>query len=231
MLEYDHGSQEGRGLCFIYKKDRKWRIPDGSELIALSMERVKRVESHGPIDDAFVEPFVVVTPSGQSKNPKFQAWQEFELAHFRNRWRALMRGDLLEVKDAEVKPEHMHKANLILWGDADSNSVIRQVVSELPIQEQAGHWQVGAEKYDASTHVPVLIYPNPLDKQWPPKYVVLNSGLTFREAHDRTNSLQNPKLPDWAIIDITEPPSGTAPGKVVNAGFFDEAWQLKPPPK
>jgi hypothetical protein len=59
------------------------------------------------------------------------------------------------------------------------------------------------------------------------KYVVLNSGITFRENHDRTNSLQNPKLPDWAIIDLTQPPDGNAPGRIADADFFDEQWMPK----
>ena len=70
----------------------------------------------------------------------------------------------------------------------------------------------------------MMIYPNPLN---PKKYVVLNSGPTFREAHDRTNSLQNPKLGDWAIIDVTQPPDAESPGRIVAAGFFDERWQVK----
>jgi hypothetical protein len=82
--------------------------------------------------------------------------------------------------------------------------------------------------FDAAYHVPLLIYPNPLS---PDHYVVLNSGCTHREGHDHTNSLQNPKLPDWAVIDVRTPPSATAPGKIVAADFFDEAWQLKPAQK
>jgi hypothetical protein len=64
-----------------------------------------------------------------------------------------------------------------------------------------------------------------------PAYIVLNSGLTFREAHDRTNSQQNPKLPDWAIIDISQPPDANAPGRIHDADFFDENWQFKRQPK
>ena len=71
--------------------------------------------------------------------------------------------------------------------------------------------------------MPLLIYPNPLN---PAKYVVLNSGPTFRENDDRTNSLQNPKLPDWAIIDATTRPDAKSAGKVEAAGFFDESWKL-----
>jgi hypothetical protein len=57
--------------------------------------------------------------------------------------------------------------------------------------------------------------------------VVLNSGPTFREGHDRTNSLQNPKLPDWAVVDLATPPDAQTPGKVVDAGFFDEEWKWR----
>ena len=59
------------------------------------------------------------------------------------------------------------------------------------------------------------------------KYVVLNSGPTHREGHDRTNSLQNPKLPDWAIVDLRQVPDALLPGKIVATGFFDESWKLK----
>ncbi len=41
-------------------------------------------------------------------------------------------------------------------------------------------------------------------------------------------SSQNPKLPDWAILDLTHPPDAEAAGKVVTADFFDERWRLKP---
>ena len=68
----------------------------------------------------------------------------------------------------------------------------------------------------------ILIFPNPLN--WK-KYVVLNSGFTFREADYLSNARQTPKLPDWAIVDTTVPPDGRFPGKIVRAGFFDEDWR------
>jgi hypothetical protein len=193
----------------------------------------KRPDLQGPIDAAFCSRFLVVTPSGRSRNPAFQAWQEFELAHFRDRWQALMRGEFLFKRDIDVTDFDIDTSNLILWGDEDSNSVIKRLMPALPIQRNGDQWKVGNTSYATATHVPLLIYPNPLPNKsgLQQKYIVLNSGLTFREAHDRTNSLQNPKLPDWAMIDITQPPDASAPGKVVNAGFFDEEWKLKPPPK
>jgi hypothetical protein len=57
---------------------------------------------------------------------------------------------------------------------------------------------------------------------------VLNSGFTFREYDYLNNARQVPKLPDYAVIDITSPRTSRAPGGIATAGFFDERWQLAP---
>jgi predicted esterase len=178
----------------------------------------------GPIDDAFMSRFLVVLPSKPCNDIAVDTWVRNENAHQRTRWSALMRGELLVKKDSEVTAEDIASCNLILWGDAIANSVTAKVLPKLPVQWDGDAVKVGTRSFAGAQHVPVCIYPNPLN---PAKYVVLNSGLTFREAHDKTNSQQNPKLPDWAVIDIRTPASDIAPGKVVDAGFFDERWQVK----
>jgi hypothetical protein len=178
----------------------------------------------GPIDDTFLEPFLVVIPSDKSSHPAEQEWIDFELNHFRTRWKALMRGDLRMKKDADVTAEDVRQYNMIAWGTPESNRVLAKTLNKLPIKFDGALIQLGERKYRRGKHVPAFIFPNPLN---PKKYLVLNSGLTFREAHDKTNSQQNPKLPDWAIIDITQPPDASAPGKIADAGFFDEWWKVK----
>ncbi len=34
--------------------------------------------------------------------------------------------------------------------------------------------------------------------------------------------------PDFAILDVSAPPDARAPGRVVEAGFFDEQWRTQP---
>ena len=68
-----------------------------------------------------------------------------------------------------------------------------------------------------------MIYPNPLN---PNRYIVLNSGFTFREYDYLNNARQVPKLPDWAVVDVNTPPSSRWPGKVAEAGFFGERWEF-----
>jgi hypothetical protein len=131
------------------------------------------------------------------------------------------------VKASEVPDvyEAGKTQNLILWGTPESNSCIKTVLGSLPLEWNAKKTGMrGKQTFDAGTHIPALTYPC---LKSPGFEIVINSGLTFREAHDRTNSLQNPKLPDWAILDITQAPSAESAGKVVAADFFDEKWQVK----
>ena len=51
---------------------------------------------------------------------------------------------------------------------------------------------VGTAMFDAAHHVPVLIYPNPLN---PKRYVVLNSGFTFREYDYLNNARAGSQAP------------------------------------
>jgi predicted esterase len=189
----------------------------------------KRHGLQGPIDDAFLAPFLVVLPGKASRNARFQRWCAFESRHFLERWAALMRGDARVKTDSEVTADDIKRYNLVLWGDAESNSLIARVAPSLPLgalgAAAAALYTPGGKDLAATSTLCALVYPDPLASE---HYVVLNSGLTFREAHDRTNSLQNPKLPDWALIDIGTDPDERAPGLVGRAGFFDEQWQVQP---
>ena len=141
-----------------------------------------------------------------------------------------MRGELPLKRDVDVEERDLHQ-NLVLWGDPDSNTVMANLMKDLPADFMDGKWKFGNQPYDGNRFVPAFIFPRDAKGGGYWGYRVFNSGLTFREGHDRTNSLQNPKLPDWAIIDITQPPDAFSPGRIHDAGFFDEEWKLKNPPK
>ena len=182
----------------------------------------------GPIDDAFLDPFLVVLPTGKSAHPRVEQWVRCESAGFIERWRGLFRGQPRVKLDREVTREDMVRYHLILWGDAQSNSVIRETLAAhkaATFDWSKDNVKIGEHTYDAASHIPSLIYPNP---QFASKYIVLNSGPTFRQAHDKTNSLQNPHLPDWNIISLDTPPSASSPGRIAKCGFFDDRWQVDP---
>jgi len=217
---------------FFLKIDGRWKSVAYEDFNAYLPGR-KTPNLQGPIDDAFYDPFTVVSPQATSEATAIDRWAAFESKHFLRRWAELMRGDAKTAPADAIGREQLEVRNLVLWGTPKSNPLIAQMLDKLPIRWTDKTIGIGDLEFDATKVVPVLIYPNPLTKEkrhfiYEPPYVVLNSGLTFREGHDHTNSQQNPKLPDWAMIDVTEPPSELYPGKVVAAGFFDEEWKFDP---
>ena len=184
---------------------------------------VKKPGSQGPIDDAFLDSFVMVRPTGTPLNEMTGKWCDAEMKHAVKHWRQQFRGEAPVKDDKEVSVNDFKNKNLVLWGDPSSNLVLKDIADKLPIVWKDGKIVVGADSFDGSTHVPLLIYPNPLN---PKKYVVLNSGFTFREYDYLNNARQVPKLPDFAIVDVTTPPNARYPGKIALAGFFGEKWEL-----
>lgn len=222
------GPKVPNSLCRLIKENGKWRDFGNATPFQHEGPEGGKPSSHpGLMDLAFMKRFLVVLPDGKSSAAAVDAWVQAESAHFLNRWRGLMRGDVRVVKASEVKDvfEAGKTQNLILWGTPESNSCIKALLQSLPLEWDAKTVGMKSQPaFDAATHVPALTYPC---LKSPGFEVVINSGLTFREAHDKTNSLQNPKLPDWAILDITQAPSAETAGKVVAADFFDERWQVK----
>ncbi len=211
--------------------DRSWRVSahregDHWRLGLLPSEGLRKKHGlQGPIDDAFLDSFLIVKPTGTSKNEKVAAWVKSEGDRAVKRWRTQMRGDARVKDDTAVTDADIANSNLALWGDPESNAILKRIADKLPIQWNGDTIKVGDKTYTAADHVPILIFPNPLN---PEKYVVLNSGFTYREYDDLNNARQVPKLPDWAIVDVRTPPNSRYPGKVVDADFFDEKWALKP---
>jgi dienelactone hydrolase len=178
----------------------------------------------GPIDDAFMDAFVFVRPTGKALNPEVAAWVEGELTAARHLWRDVYRGDAPVIADTALTDADVADKNLILWGDPSSNRVLARLLAtgKLPLTWDAKSITFHGENYASATHAPILIFPNPLN---PRRYVVLNSGIDFRADGYGNNALQTPKLPDWAIVDLRTPPGPRWPGKITSAGFFDESWR------
>jgi dienelactone hydrolase len=211
--------------------DRSWscaleRGPSGWRLCAsASSDLRKRHDLQGPIDDAFMDSFLIVRPTGKSASSRVDSWSKQELQHAIEQWRRQFRGEARVKNDSEVTDADLASANLVLWGDPKSNAVLGRISERLPIRWTETQIQAGDRSYPAENHALLMIYPNPLN---PKRYVVLNSGFTYREYDYLNNARQFPKLPDWAVVDVRTPPDAVHPGKVVDADFFGEAWGLRP---
>lgn len=206
----------------LVKANGQWK----PETFTTLNDKMKRVKG-GPIDDAFRYGFLIVPPSGAGWYPIPNAHFASDMKRFGNEWERYFRGQIQSTTSAAYDPttrrEHMSKS-LVLFGDPQSNPLIAKVLPKLPITWTKDELVVNGVKYDPKTHVPVLIYPNPLGGG----YVVLNSGHTFKEADLKgTNALLYPRLGDWAVIKPTPTEKDPTAYEVAAAGIFDSNWQFE----
>ena len=211
---------DGAWTAHFRKTGSKWALADDD-----SKTLRKRHDLQGPIDDAFLDGFLNVTPTGQPFSELAGKWAHSEQEHAARLWRTQMRGDAPVKDDTAITDADIAANNLVLWGDPQSNKLLARIASKLPIQWTADTLTLGTRHFPSATSAPVMIYPNPLN---PKKYVVINSGITFREYAQANNSQQVAYLPDYAVIDLTVPADPRWPGKIAAAGFFSEKWELLP---
>jgi poly(3-hydroxybutyrate) depolymerase len=209
---------DGSWTAHFRRNNGKWAL-SGDDPNSLR----KRHGLQGPIDNAFMDSFLMVRPTGTPMHEAVGNWAKSEQERAIQRWRGLFRGEAQVKDDSTVTDADIAAGNLVLWGDPQSNSVLARIVDKLPIQWTADAIVLGARRFPSATSAPVMIYPNPLN---PKKYVVINSGFTFRESANGSNSWQVAELPDYAVVDLTSPPDSRWPGKIAAAGFFGEKWEL-----
>jgi predicted esterase len=209
-----------------------WKRPDGGwEAVPnekvndrLVKERFKKPGLQGPIDDAFAGPFLCITGTGNPWHEATGRHARLEAERFAREWGRYMRGELPVKPDTEFVPPFFNEYNLVLFGDPSSNRLIADALKSMPIEWTKESIRLGGATYDASTHVPVMIYPSP----WHPKrYVVINSGHTFHAADFRgTNALLYPRLGDFAILKPAPTEKDVHAAEVVTAGLFDDDWKV-----
>jgi dienelactone hydrolase len=174
----------------------------------------------GPVDDAFMDAFLCVRPTGTAWNGVAREWAAKTLDTFAANFAKWLRGDVRVKADRDVSANDIAAYNLILFGDPGSNRLLAVIAGKLPIAWTKATIEIGTQRFSAADHIPVLIYPNPLN---PRRYVVINSGHTFGDADFRgTNAWLYPRLADYSVLKAT--------GDIVMSGFFDEQWRLPAAP-
>ncbi len=213
------------GVYYVRSDDR-WELLDyeDSRDFTENPRLHKRRNLQGPIDDAFMEPFVCVKGTGTPFSPAHQAWADWTLARFSRDFDKWLRGRIPVIDDKRLTKDDVQNRNLILFGDPGSNSVLADVIDRLPIEWTQTGLTVNGVTYDPSTHGVALIYPNPLNRR---KYVVLNSGHTFHEKDFKaSNSWLFPRLGDVAVRKFEKQPDGSHAESTVWAELFDSSWKL-----
>src|SRR5260221_4806371 len=173
----------------------------------------------GPIDDAFLDPFLMVRPTGKPWNEEVNQQALRTMARFDNLWGRFFRGHPFVKDDTEVTEADFAKYHVVLFGDPGSNKWIAAMNGKLPFTWTRESVTLGGQAFPSQESFPALIYPNPLN---PAKYVVLNTGLTI-EDRGYNGDYGTPLWGDYAIVKVKP---GAAVPDLLTAGLFDEHWKL-----
>jgi hypothetical protein len=173
----------------------------------------------GPIDDAFLDPFLLVRPTGTPWNDEVNQQSLRTMARFDRLWAKFFRAHPFVKDDKDVTEADFAKYHVVLFGDPGSNQWIARVKDKLPVKWTQQSVALGGQTFPASECYPAMIYPNPLN---PTKYVVLNTGLTIDD-RGYNGDYGTPLWGDYAIVKVRP---GAAVPEMLTAGLFDENWRL-----
>jgi pimeloyl-ACP methyl ester carboxylesterase len=198
----------------LEKSGGAWRQADAGQ------EPVLRTRHglQGPIDDAFLEPFLIVRPTGTPWNPAAHKQAIQILDRFDRQYQLAFRGHLRVKDDKDLTEADLQNYHIVLFGDPGSNRWIGKLNGKLPIGWTRESIMVGRQSFRAAEALPAFIYPNPLS---PAHYVVINSGLTAEWA-DWAGDFSTPQYGDFAVLRA----NGKDIPDVAYAGIFDEFWNL-----
>ena len=217
------------------------KAPSGWRVAAKKWAGLHKIHGlQGPIDDAFLDPFLLVRPTGAPWNTAVNEQALRTLQAFDHAWARRYFAHPRTKNDTEVTEADFAKYNVVLFGDPGSNKWIARVLGKLPLRWTKETITVGTRTFPAAQHIPALAYPDPLNES---HYVVLNTGLTFPEGQYNSD-YSLPMLGDFAVLKVTEngpstsapavpgaggagaAPAIPAPGEIAYATLFDEEWQL-----
>jgi hypothetical protein len=218
-----HAADDGNLAIFLQRRGGKWINVLPQRLATQQAQHPRKVKDlQGPIDDAFAGSFLCVRGTGKPWHETTRKAATARLQRFDKEWSKFWRGQLPVKDDTEVTAEDIANRHLVLFGDPASNSLIAQVLDGLPLEWTREEIRFAGHFVPANEHLPVLIYPNPLNAQ---RYVVLNSGHTFpTSAYTGTNALLFPRLGDYALLRIAD---DLDESEVVTAGLFDDSWRIQ----
>lgn len=200
----------------LEKAARGWRV-------ARTEKRSRLHKTHGlqgPIDDAFLDPFLLVRPTGTPWNPAVNDQALRSLARFDRLYAHYFRAHPRIKDDTDVTAADVAGYNVVLFGDPGSNRWIAKVIRKLPVRWTRATISLGGRQFPAAQNYPALVYPDPLA---PSHYVVINSAMTFPDIEYHVGDYPLPRLGDFAVLTIN---SGAGMPGVAVAGLFDESWHL-----
>ena len=187
----------------------------------------KRPGLEGPVHEVYTTPFMLVY--GTPENDPYAAQVlEAEARRFVRDWETLYTKPCRVKPDSEVSASDIADYSLVLYGNAEQNTVYQGIAEDLPIRVDGQEVRVGERTWRGADLGVKFCYPNPRN---PERYVCVFGGTTWRGTYGINNRFgnwfhwgpfDNYGWFDYAVFDERT----NSPATMVAVGFFDQNWRL-----
>ncbi|MHC4472798.1 MAG: carboxylesterase family protein, partial [Planctomycetota bacterium] len=116
--------------------------------------------------------------------------------------------------------------NVILYGNADTNSAYRKLLPDCPVEIRRGAVRVGARTYEGDLGL-LLVYPRPGTRNSLVGVVGATTAEMTRASQQARYFISGSACPDWVVYSDDTLLEGMA--GVAASGYFGNAWELSDP--
>lgn len=202
---------------FVIKQNNKWT------LAAKPAAFEKNPERYGTFKEAFNHNMLFVVGTGGSREDKETAMNK--AVYDAETWYYRGNGAVDMITDKEYIPEKYAGRNVILYGNANTNSAWKILLSDCPIQVSNNEIKAGDAKWNGNDLAAYFT--------WPQKNALLLTGVVaasgangMKAAYANQYFAGGSGFPDFMIFTSDMLKGDDKAIKL--AGFFDHQWKLSP---
>ena len=203
-----------RGGAQLFNTNGAWhvdRVKDGS----------KSPELSGPFKNVYQNHFIFVV--GTHGTEQENEWAAKRARYDAETFQYRGNGSVDIVADTRYNPSWQR--NVILYGNADTNSAWSVLLKSCPIQVHRGKLTVGEKLLEGSDLGSVFVYPHHARGKWVLVGAISGTGVTGLKTSDRLPIFTSGvAYPDWTVFGVDVLKKGA--GGIKGCGFFGNDWSL-----
>jgi hypothetical protein len=174
-------------------------------------------ETEGPVNDFFTKPFLIV--KGTKGDDKQRKKYDEAIDGFSNFWKVNFFEDTCRIKnDVDITASDITNFNLLLVGDAETNSIISRYQNYLPVKSNNDYINIGSATVRGHNLSYLMIYPNPNNTK---KYILFaGSNYDGLPSDIFNNSVFNGWY-DYEVLSTED----NVEYNTISSGYFDKTWK------
>jgi dienelactone hydrolase len=209
---------EENGRLWFEHQDKQWRTASPPS------SKVKGPDRSGTFKSAFDHDALLVFGTGGTDEEN--RWAESKARYDAETFWYRGGGSLEVLRDSDFDPVRTPGRNVILYGNADTNSAWKKLLEDCPVQVRRGQVRVGDRTESGDDLGVLMVYPRPGSDIATVGVVAGTGPVGMRLTTRLRYFISGIAYPDLVVLDTLNPKS---PTPAVRAwGYFGPEWTVEP---